>query len=75
LAVPKEGILEEGNECYVFLKRDRSFCKGAVKTGLTSNGYTEILSGLKAGDEVVTKGNFMLKSELAKGSLEEQRGH
>jgi cobalt-zinc-cadmium efflux system membrane fusion protein len=75
LAVPKEAILEEGNECYVFLKRDRSFCKHAVKTGLTSNSYTEILSELKAGDEVVTKGNFMLKSELAKGSLEEHRGH
>ena len=75
LVVPKEAILEEANEKYVFLKSDRSFCKRPVEVGLTSDGFTEILSGLRPGDEVVAKGNFMLKSELAKGSLEEQRGH
>jgi cobalt-zinc-cadmium efflux system membrane fusion protein len=75
LAVPTEAILEEANEKFVFLRRDHSFCKHAVEVGLTSNGFTGIVSGLKPGDEVVAKGNFMLKSELAKGSLEEQRGH
>ncbi|MDH7500330.1 MAG: efflux RND transporter periplasmic adaptor subunit [candidate division NC10 bacterium] len=75
LVVPKEAILEEGNERYVFCKSDHSFCKHLVETGLTSDGFTEILSGLQEGDEVVVKGNFLLKSELAKGSLEEQRGH
>jgi cobalt-zinc-cadmium efflux system membrane fusion protein len=75
LVVPREAILEEGSERFVFLKKERSFCKQKVEVGLTTNGLTEVCSGLKEGEEVVVKGNFLLKSELAKGSLEEQRGH
>jgi RND family efflux transporter MFP subunit len=75
LVIPTEAILEEANDKFVFLKSNQSFCKQKVNVGLSSDGFTEIVSGLKRGDEIVVKGNFMLKSELAKGSLEEQRGH
>lgn len=75
LAIPTEAILEEANDKFVFLKSNQSFCKQKVDVGLSSDGFTEIVSGLKQGDDIVVKGNFMLKSELAKGSLEEQRGH
>jgi Cu(I)/Ag(I) efflux system membrane fusion protein len=34
-----------------------------VKTGFAGDDYVEIKDGLKAGDLVVTNGNFMLDSE------------
>ncbi len=40
-----------------------------VETGHTFEGFTEILSGIRAGEAVVTEGSFVLKSEFAKASL------
>ena len=42
------------------------FIRRLVETGHTFEGFTEILSGVKAGDTVVTEGSFVLKSEFAK---------
>ena len=40
-----------------------------VKTGVRVNGQVQILEGVTAGEEVVNKGSFILKSELMKASL------
>jgi hypothetical protein len=32
----------------------------------------EVTGGLKAGEEIVTKGSFVLKSQLLKGSLSDE---
>lgn len=42
----------------------------AVSVARTVNGEMEIAEGLKAGDRVVVKGSFVLKSELLKSALE-----
>ena len=34
-----------------------------IKTGLKSGDYVEVLDGLKAGDEIVVSGQFLLDSE------------
>ncbi len=34
-----------------------------VETGITSHGLTEIVSGLKEGDEIVVSGQFMIDAE------------
>jgi hypothetical protein len=39
--------------------------------GGETNGYRVITGGLKAGERVVTKGGFTLKSQLQKGELGE----
>ena len=54
--VPKEG--ERG----VFEVRE-------VESAGEVDGYTRIASGLKVGDQVVTKGSFALKTQLQKGEL------
>ena len=38
-------------------------------------GQVEILTGLVAGETVVTSGSFLLKSEMHKGGLEDEHGH
>src|SRR5262249_15381274 len=42
-----------------------------VDLGGEVDGYRKVLSGLNAGEQVVTKGSFTLKTQLLKGSMEE----
>lgn len=64
LVLPSEAILEEGEDHIVFLKTDGKYAPRVVKTGTHSDGYVEILEGVEEGAEVVTLGNFQLKSKL-----------
>jgi membrane fusion protein, heavy metal efflux system len=49
-----------------------TFTVRPVLLGQTRDGNVEVTSGLQAGDRVVTKGSFILKSQLLKGSLAEE---
>ncbi len=44
-----------------------------VKTGLEEHGRVQLLDGLKEGERVVTEGSFILKSEMLKGELGEEK--
>jgi membrane fusion protein, copper/silver efflux system len=64
LAVPSEAILDGGNEQYLFVVHDRThFEPRLVTIGSRNDSHTEILSGLKSGEEVVTSANFLIDSE------------
>ncbi|HBC47547.1 MAG TPA: hypothetical protein DCZ43_10910, partial [candidate division Zixibacteria bacterium] len=64
LSVPSDAVLDGGNEQYVFVIHDGiHFEPRLVKTGHTSDDYTEILSGLHAGERVVSSANFLIDSE------------
>lgn len=64
LAAPNAAILNTGERELVFVeKAEGEFEPRAVKTGLRTDEYTEILSGLKAGEKVVTSANFLVDSE------------
>lgn len=64
LAVPAEAVLygKEGGHIIEALG-DGYFQPVAVKTGITAHGLTEIASGLKEGQSVVTSGQFMIDAE------------
>jgi cobalt-zinc-cadmium efflux system membrane fusion protein len=47
------------------------FARRVVEIGHTFEGFTEVLSGIKAGELVVTEGSFVLKSEFARAQLAE----
>jgi len=65
LAVPEQGLMEHERRRFVFVEEQPGRLRRVdVKTGRVSDGWIEIRSGLKAGDRVVTKGAFLLKSEL-----------
>ena len=72
LVVPTSAVQREGEGTIVFVARDEStFEKRVVAIGPEVSGYHQVLSGLKAGDKVVTKGAFILKSETMKGLMKE----
>jgi len=64
LVVPKEAILDDKDEKIVFIKSEGKYIRLVVEIGTKEKSYVEILSGLQEGDEVVTKGNYQLKSKL-----------
>jgi Cu(I)/Ag(I) efflux system membrane fusion protein len=64
LVVPTSAVLNSGDRQTVFVDRGRGFFEPReVKAGAASDGHTEILSGLKAGERIVVSGNFLLDSE------------
>ncbi len=64
LAVPFDAVLDTGEHQIVFVvKEPGTFEPRSVKLGRQADGYYEVLSGLEAGDEVVTSANFLIDSE------------
>ena len=63
------------DETCVFVKCGSDFELRHVAVGRASNGTVEILSGLAAGEEVVTGNAFHLKAELEKQAAGDQGGH
>jgi cobalt-zinc-cadmium efflux system membrane fusion protein len=60
-ALPEKAVIYEGDEAHVWLGRtDRSLAYQEVRVGRTQDGETEILSGLKPGDLIVTKGALFI---------------
>ena len=65
LAVPADAVMRHEGRAFVFVPEgDGRFRRVDVETGLESDGFVEITSGLDAGREVVARGGFLLKSEL-----------
>jgi membrane fusion protein, heavy metal efflux system len=70
LALPEEAVIIDGSANYVFVQpAPGKFKRTDIKTGRALGKKVEILEGLRAGDPVVTKGAFTLKSELKKETL------
>jgi Cu(I)/Ag(I) efflux system membrane fusion protein len=66
LAVPSEALLMDNEGSHVVLAEGGGrFRPQAVKTGLVAGDRTEIVSGLRADDVVVTSGQFLIDSESA----------
>ena len=60
LVVPSEAILTSGDTQYVYVAEEGVARRIEVTTGLTGSGVTEILSGLKEGQQLVTVGQAYL---------------
>lgn len=64
LAIPREALIRTGEGDRVILALGGGRYKAqAVKIGIESGDYYQILSGLKAGDRVVTSAQFLIDSE------------
>ena len=67
VAIPDDAIQTLEGKPVVFVAEDaENFAPRPVALGLTGDEWTEILSGLTAGERVVTKQSFILKSEHGK---------
>jgi cobalt-zinc-cadmium efflux system membrane fusion protein len=73
IIIPTDALVKEGNESYVFIvENDSTFTRRNVETGIEFAGMREVVSGLKKGEKIVTKGVFFLKSELMKETFGEE---
>lgn len=64
LTVPVEAVLDAGERQTVFVDRGNGFFEPRqVETGARYGGRIVILKGLRAGERVVTSGNFLIDSE------------
>ncbi len=73
--VPCDAILDDTGDRVVFVEEDGKYVRRVVEVGGKDNGYCEISSGLKKDEEVVTAGNFQLKSKLYDEILTESHIH
>lgn len=73
VAVPSQALQELNDKPVVFVADGKGgFSSREVAVGPESEGWTEILSGLRPGEPVVTTGSFLLKSELSKSTMQEE---
>jgi Cu(I)/Ag(I) efflux system membrane fusion protein len=64
LTVPVDAVLDSGTHQRVFIDRGKGvFEPRTVTVGARAGDYAVILSGLRAGEAVVTRANFLIDSE------------
>ncbi len=67
---PASAVLRNENKTVVFVRQGEThFRLVPVEIGRSADDRVEILRGLKAGDQVVVRGGFVLKSELLKDQM------
>lgn len=72
LVVKSDAIQRVGEKTVVFVPKENepgAFEVRDVEAGGEVEGYTRIRAGLQLGEKVVTKGSFVLKTQLQKGEL------
>jgi multidrug efflux pump subunit AcrA (membrane-fusion protein) len=68
LAIPNQAVRREEGDRVVFVQEGDRLARRAVKTGWKDKSYTEVLSGLREGDQVVA-GELENGMVPAKGTL------
>jgi cobalt-zinc-cadmium efflux system membrane fusion protein len=70
LVVPEASVQWEGCCNVVFVKTSETVYEPRkVHLGIATGTVYEVLSGVEEGEEVVTQGSFLLKTEILKGSI------
>jgi cobalt-zinc-cadmium efflux system membrane fusion protein len=74
LVVPAEAVLEDEGRPFLFVRATTPgdaeyFVRRAVRPGRSAEGWVEILGGLEAGQAIVTKGAFLLKSDVLRAKM------
>ena len=65
LTVPESSVLEHDHHSFVFSPDgDAGFRRIDIIPGLRVDGVVEVISGLRAGEQIVSSGGFYLKSEM-----------
>lgn len=73
--VPSGAIVQVEGTPSVFVPTDDGFEPQRIMPGDSANGFTQILSGLEAGDALVIEGAFTLKAQLEKDAFGDGHAH
>ena len=64
LAVPRSAVIETGPQAVVYVEQGGgAYARTVVKLGRHGDSLIEIVSGIKAGDQVVTNGNLLIDGQ------------
>lgn len=64
LAVPKSTVMQTGPEAVVYVDQGGgAYARSVVKIGRRGDTLLEVLSGIKAGDKIVTNGNLLIDGQ------------
>lgn len=70
LCVPSEAVQEDEGRSFVFVHREAEFyLRRPVTVGRSFGGLSEITAGLKAGQIVVDRGAFLMKSDVLRAKM------
>jgi Cu(I)/Ag(I) efflux system membrane fusion protein len=76
LVIPSSSLLDTGKRKVVFIAQgEDTFVKRDIVTGQETQGYIQVLSGLNAGDTVVTAAAFLIDSQTQLGAFGSHAGH
>ncbi len=70
ILVPSEALIHTGRRTLVLLASEGGFEPREVITGLEVEGRTEVLQGLRAGQEIILSGQFLIDSEASLRGIE-----
>jgi multidrug efflux pump subunit AcrA (membrane-fusion protein) len=56
-------VIDLGNETIVFVKERGLFKPRKIKTGVTTDKWIEVQSGLASGDEIAMQAQYLIDSE------------
>lgn len=65
MVVPSEAVIDTGRRRVVVVRRNGTFIPTEVRIGRDVGDYTQILAGLRPGEEVVASGQFLIDSEAS----------
>ena len=75
VSVEKSALQIVEGRTAVFVRTDNGFEARAVRLGREDATHVEVLEGCVTGDQYASKGAFVLKSQLEKGSLRDGHNH
>lgn len=70
LAVKTSAIQRQEGGSVVYVKDHETYAMRPVETGRADREWTEVLSGLRAGEAYVAEGSFIVKADIGKASAE-----
>ncbi|MBX7210148.1 MAG: efflux RND transporter periplasmic adaptor subunit [Verrucomicrobiaceae bacterium] len=64
LTLPKSAVMQTGPEAVVYVDQGGgAYARSVVKIGRRGDALLEVLSGIKAGDKIVTNGNLLIDGQ------------
>ncbi len=61
IVIPKNSLVFEGNEEYVYIEKEGKAHRQKVELGINTGNEVEIIDGLKKGDRVIVKGQHFIE--------------
>lgn len=63
LAVPQNAVVREGDKASVWVaEQENRFVRKPIVCGIEQNGYVQVVSGISAGDRIVSEGSLFLSN-------------